>query len=322
MATSDQEEDYHYPSDLLMLLIDTIPKLCRSKRDVLVFFRSCGVPRTLLADLDTQLETNPTSVFKAVQVRTVLIRLNEGGDRLLAPRREVIKRVVETEDFSVCWEADRLPARGLVAQVRERQEKQDAFTRMANERAAEAVARRQANRAVVEAAAKRDRELGALASELGALFQDPIPQRRGKALETVLNRYFVVEEVAVREAFEYKEGDGMGVLEQIDGVIAFEGDLYLVEVKWWADPLGPGDIALHMVHVQQRATARGLVISASPYTEATLEMCRKELQRGVFILAQLRELAIWMERRCSLTEMLQQKVRAAVLNRQPLHLTI
>ena len=42
---------YHFPPELMDLLIDTIPLLCRSKVDVLTFFRGCGVPDGVTADL-------------------------------------------------------------------------------------------------------------------------------------------------------------------------------------------------------------------------------------------------------------------------------
>jgi hypothetical protein len=42
--------------------------------------------------------------------RDVLRALNEGGDATLFARREVIKRVSEFEDFSTCWDNDRLKA--------------------------------------------------------------------------------------------------------------------------------------------------------------------------------------------------------------------
>jgi len=45
------DEAYHFPPDLLELLIDTIPLLCRSKPDVLDVFRGCGVARETFADL-------------------------------------------------------------------------------------------------------------------------------------------------------------------------------------------------------------------------------------------------------------------------------
>ncbi len=36
-------EVYHYSPELLQLLVDTIEVLCRSKRDVILFFRGAGV---------------------------------------------------------------------------------------------------------------------------------------------------------------------------------------------------------------------------------------------------------------------------------------
>jgi hypothetical protein len=57
--------------------------------------------------------------------------------------------------------------------------------------------------------------------------------------------------------------DGQGIVEQIDGVVELDGRLYLVEVKWWHDPLGPGDVAQHLVRVFNRGHARGIFIAAS-----------------------------------------------------------
>lgn len=40
---------YHYPPELFALLVDAIPKLCKSKPDLLLFFRGSGVASELLA---------------------------------------------------------------------------------------------------------------------------------------------------------------------------------------------------------------------------------------------------------------------------------
>jgi hypothetical protein len=113
VMTSDP---FHHPPELLSLLIDTIPLLCRSKRDVLLFFQGSGVPDPLLRDLALSLRTDPQGINKYHIARTVLTRLNERTDAYLGPRREVLKRVVEFEDFSTCWPQDQLKAKGLVAE--------------------------------------------------------------------------------------------------------------------------------------------------------------------------------------------------------------
>jgi hypothetical protein len=100
------QEVFHYPPELTALLIDTIPLLCKSKKDVLLFFRGAGVPETLMEDYIQKVQTNRDKIFKHEIVRGILTRLNEKGDKFLRERREVLKRVVEFENFSACWETE------------------------------------------------------------------------------------------------------------------------------------------------------------------------------------------------------------------------
>lgn len=105
-----------------------------------------------------------------------LRRLNEGGDGTLRQRRKVIKRVSEFEDFSSCYDNDRLQAQGLVAQVCQLVNVKDSFTRMNIEREKERRARQESHKAAVEAARKRAAEMAELRGALYKLFAqtDPI----------------------------------------------------------------------------------------------------------------------------------------------------
>jgi hypothetical protein len=58
------DEAYHFPPDLIDLLIDTIPLLCRSKQDVLTFFRGCGVAQGTMTDLYQRVATDRTAISK------------------------------------------------------------------------------------------------------------------------------------------------------------------------------------------------------------------------------------------------------------------
>jgi hypothetical protein len=71
---------FHYPPELTQLLINTIPLLSPSKRDVLTFFRGAGVGDSFLSDIEEQLLNDRDSVDKYGMVRTVLERLNARGD--------------------------------------------------------------------------------------------------------------------------------------------------------------------------------------------------------------------------------------------------
>ena len=73
---------HHYPPEILNLLVDTIPLLCRSKNDVLVFFKGAGVPEAITADFSQKLATDRSSVNKYEIVREVLVRLNDKGEKL------------------------------------------------------------------------------------------------------------------------------------------------------------------------------------------------------------------------------------------------
>ena len=123
---------FHYPPELFQLLIDAIPKLCKSKRDLLLFFQGAGVSQTILQSHEQLLRSDKNSFNKYHVTRELLTKINEQGESSLRVRREVLKRVTEFEDFSVCWDNDRAAARGLVAQIRDVINVKDSFTRMRN----------------------------------------------------------------------------------------------------------------------------------------------------------------------------------------------
>jgi hypothetical protein len=125
---------FHYPPELLRLLIDTIPLLCRSKKDVLLFFKGAGVSASITNSLTARVNKGKDSITKYEIARTVLTRLNEKGEATLRERREVLKRVVRFEDFSTCRPTDQLKAKGLVGEVRRVVDVKDSFARMKQER--------------------------------------------------------------------------------------------------------------------------------------------------------------------------------------------
>jgi hypothetical protein len=81
---------FHYPPDLMSLLIEVIPALCKAKKDVLLFFQGAGVGTQFTGDLSRQLKVSPDEVKKHQMVRTVLTLLrqdwagSEGGACRLA----------------------------------------------------------------------------------------------------------------------------------------------------------------------------------------------------------------------------------------------
>jgi hypothetical protein len=312
-------ETFHYPPELMQLLIDTIPLLCRSKKDVLLFFKGAGVPDSSTRDLWSQVQTDKDSINKYEIVRKVLTTLNERGDSALRERREVLKRAVEFDDFSTCWPNDQLKAKGLVGEIQRTVGVKDSFTRMKQERDDERRERMAKREAELTALNERRLALGRIKNELFALFSETNPQKRGKALEGLLNRLFEEHGILVRDAFTLCGDSGEGIVEQIDGVIELDGHLYFVEVKWWKDALGVPQISEHLVRVYGRAESRAIIISASDFTAPAVALCREALSQKVVALCTLQEMVTLLERDLALSGFLKAKVHAAITHKNPHH---
>lgn len=309
---------FHYPPELFNLLVDTIPLLNRSKKDVLLFFRGAGATNAILNDLAQRLEHAPAEVNKYELARTVLDRLNAKGEATLRERREVLRRIVEFANFDTCWPNDQLKAKGLVASVREVVNQKDAFTRMNQAREQERQARVQDSQNALRLKHERMAKIDAAKGELYALFGSSMsPQSRGKRLESALNNLFAAYGILVQEAFHLVGEAGEGVIEQIDGVIEMKGALYFVEMKWYQTPIGKAEIAEHLVRLMSRAEGRGIFISASDYTEPAIHTCREFLQHKLVALAGLHEIAHLLEHRGDLSDFLWSKVQAAQIHKDP-----
>lgn len=311
-------DEYHYPPDLLELLVEALARLNKSKKGVVTFMRGAGVDEADLADADEVVRKSPASINKFEIARQVLVKINARGDSGLRPRREIIKRVVEFEDYSSCWPEDQLKARGLVAAVREAVNKKDAFTRMHQERdveRAEVVARQRAEQA---AAAERRAKIESVNSRLTSLFgMDDRPHERGKLLETVLNDLFKAYGIHVREDFRRKDPDSLVVLEQIDGVIELEGAIHLVEMKWLNTPVGVGEFLPHLSRLFLRANAHGIFISSSGYTQPVVKECATALAQKTMILCSLQEFVMLLQRQGDLIAFLKRKSQAAIVDKNP-----
>jgi len=311
---------FHYPPELLQVLIDTLPKLCKSKNDLLLFFRGVGVSNLDLVPYQELLKSDRVAFNKYHVARELLTKLNEQGERSLRVRRELLKRVVEFDDFSVCWENDRAAARGLVAQIRDLINVKDSFTRMRNEKDAEKRQRIEQQQAAVTEQIARKARRDKVKNDLYRLFGEADAHKRGKSLEGVLNEMFACQDVLVRQSFTIRGSCSEGVIEQIDGLIELAGHSYLVEMKWWNAPLGISELAPHLVRLFGRGgQARGLFVSYTAFTAPAIAECRNALAGGaVIVLATLQEIVDLLERDGDLQSWLKRKVDAAIVDKNPL----
>jgi restriction system protein len=311
-------ESFHYPPELLNLLVDTIPRLVRTKRDVLLFFRGAGVKEPILAEMRTRLQQAPTEVGKFEIARTILVRLNEKGDATLRERREVLKRVVDFNNFDGCYPGDQLEAKGLVAAIRDVVNQKDAFTRMDQAREQEREARLAPEREAMDQRKKKIAGIEAAKAEFYKLFSPQASnQQRGKLLETAFNNIFAAYGILVSQAFHLVGEAGEGVVEQIDGVIELGGHLYYVEMKWYAGNVGKAELSEHLPRLMFRAEGRGIFISANGFTEPAIATAREMLQQKVLVLVTLPEIIRVLEQQADLADFLDKKVKAAQIHKNP-----
>lgn len=313
---------YHYPTELFELLVETIPKLCRSKQSVIDFFKSSGIQMTLISDLIDRVNFNRDAIYKHEIVREVLNRINQQTDQYLRQRREILKRVVEIEDFSACWPEDQNAAYGLVAKIRVLINVKDSFTRMQQEKDKELEKHRLEQQKLIEDKNKKQQEIAKIKDNFFSLFSPQNPHERGKLLENVLNSLFNVYGILVLESFTVTGVDNEGIVEQIDGAIQLNGNIYLVEMKWWKSPIGQKEVSAFIGGklFLRGQDARGLFISYSGYTDAAVTCCREAKIRGATVLlSTLEEFVFLLDREMELSDFLLKKVEAAVTHKNPFH---
>lgn len=309
---------FHYPPELFELLVETIPLLNRSKKSVVLFFRGAGVPENLYQDISNKINIDRTSINKYEISRTILTRINEENDTYIRERRELLKRVVEFESFTNCWETDQYKAKGLVSEIRNIVNVKDTFTRMKKEKENIQAKHKAEYNKKVEEIKKRTELIETTKQQFYSLFSIDNPQKRGKKLEEVLNSIFKIYGILVREAFARKGDNKKGIIEQIDGVVEIDNQIYLVEMKWTKDKIGSDDIFAHLGRIYHRTNAHGIYISASGFSDSGIIASKEALtNNAILVLTDLEEFINILDNEKDLMQYFKAKIRKAIIDKQP-----
>ena len=305
------DSSYRYPHELLELLVDTLPRLVRSKTGLIDFFEDAGTPGELLAGWRAGVEADRHGVNKYHITRSVLRSLNELEDRARPVRREILRRIATSKDFSACWDDDREKAETLVAWVREVASDKDARTWGVSLeetfRSRQAIASYERR---LESVESRRRALEELKRDVYRVFG--LPEKcRGPALAAALPRLFEHFGVPARGPFVITSAGGSGPVD-------FQGQAYLVEMRWQAGPVDAREIADHFVRVYGRPELAGLFISASGFTPGAIAECVHALEERTCLLCELEELIGVLDAGADLAELLARKILAARRQRNPL----
>ena len=233
-------------------------------------------------------------------------------------RRAVLQRITTWENFTTGWENNQPEAERLVGRIQKFVGSKDSLTRIIQNNDEEKRLRSDLVRKQVAETQAKKATLEAIRADLASLFGQTNPQKRGKLLEGVLNRYFKASDIHVRDAFTLTSSDGEGILEQIDGAVELEGHIYLVEMKWWNEPVGVEAVTQHISRLFARAQANGIFISATGYTKTAIATCKNALSQKVIVLCELQEIVTLLEQEKSFKEFLREKADAARIEKNPL----
>lgn len=165
---------------------------------------------------------------------------------------------------------------------------------------------------------KHKTNIDKIKKEFFALFAETNPHKRGKQLESVLNKYFREFQILVKEDFKRMGEPGEGIIEQIDGIIDIDNQIYLVEMKWKKDPIGGDDIYAHLGRIYHRFNAHGIFISASSYTPSGKTAAKEALLKdALLVLFDLEEFVRVIETEMDFKQYVREKIQAAIIEKEP-----
>lgn len=282
---------YHYPPDLFNLLVEAIPRINKTKKDLLAFFKNVGTPSNFLNKYYNIIKSNPKLISKKDITREILEHLNSNNsNEYLGIRRRLLQCVVDFTAFNTCYENDIDVAKARISDIKQLVALKDSVTKqeqfLAHERQEKIKARQVQLNAISASKAKFE----TIVNNFNQLFTMPNPQMRGKTLETVLNDLFSFFKIGIKDAFCIADEESGKIYEQIDGVVELNGYLTLIEMKWENSPIGADKVSRFIARIFLRYNVDGIIISCSSFTDTSIFAAKDALAQKSIALIDLQDI--------------------------------
>lgn len=309
---------YHFPPDLFNLLVDAIPRINRTKKDLLAFFKNVGTPISLLNKYYSLINYDPKQISKKDITREVLEYLNsKDTDEYLGLRRQLLQRVVDFTAFNTCYDNDVDSAKARIYEIKQLVNLKDSVTKheqfIKNERNEKLKAKQQQLNRIITSKNKFD----TIANDFNKLFTIVNPQLRGKSLEVILNELFTFFKISIRESFCIADEESGKIYEQIDGTIELNNYLTLVEIKWEHDPIGVNPLSRFMTRLFVRSNVDGIIISYSSFTDTAPPIAKEGLSQRTVALVDLQDISKILTLKKDLPEYFASLIREVRLTKNP-----
>lgn len=308
---------FHFPPDLFNLLVDTIPRLNKTKKDLLLFFQNVGVPKAQLQPYYILLSSNRSQLKKYDVTREILAFLNQQSERMLGVRRKLLQRVIEFDSFETCYPNDKDRAKANVADIQKLVKMKDTVTKYEKYLIKEQSEKIKKQQKIVDEIRRSKERFEDLQQRFSQLFSIQNPQERGKKLEKVLNDIFLYFKIGVKEDFVIYDDETGKNYEQIDGVVEINHYLTLVEMKWEKVPIGADKIARFMSRLLVRKNVDGIVISYSSFAETAIPTAKEALAISVLALVDLKDIFDVLNQKKDLAEFFSELIKNVKLYKNP-----
>lgn len=309
---------YHFPPDLFNLLVEAIPKINKTKKDLLSFFKNVGTPISLLNKYYPVVISNPKQLSKKDMTREILENLNsKDTNEYLAIRRKLLQRVVDFSAFNTCYEDDVDSAKARIFEIKQLVNLRDSVTKQEQFLEKERQEKIKAKQQLLQNIDKAKTEFENISTDFSKLFSISNPQKRGKSLEVVLNNLFNFFNIGIKEAFCIEDGETGKIYEQIDGVIEINNYLTLVEMKWEQPPIGVDKVSRFMTRLFLRNNLDGMIISYSSFTDTALPVVIQGLAQKTVALIDLQDISKIISLKKDLPTYLTSIIREVRLNKNP-----
>lgn len=284
-------DPFHFQPDLFNLLVEAIPRINKTKKDLLAFFKNVGAPVVLLNEYYVIVNSNPQQIGKKDITRRILEILNSNNsNEYLGIRRSLLQRVVDFTAFETCYPNAIDAAKARISEIKQLVQIKDSVTKQVqfieSERS-EKIKERE-HKAKLISQSKDRFEL--ISNDFNKLFTISNPQQRGKELENVLNSLFSFYKISIKEAFCIADGDTGKIYEQIDGVVEINNYLTLIEMKWEQSPIGADKVGRFMGRLIGRHNVDGIIISYSSFTDTAIPTAKDGLAYKTIVLSNLQDI--------------------------------
>ena len=178
----------------------------------------------------------------------------------------------------------------------------DSLQQTTAERAQQHVKQADTEQQEISARAERSQELLQLKEQFFQLSTEADRNKAGIALESLLNKLFMIYELNPRAAFRV-------IGEQIDGSFVLEGEVYLVEAKWEKSALPEADLLVFRGKIEGKSTfTRGVFIALNDISDVARDAITRGKSPSFFVMNGY-DLMMVLSEAISLTEFLRKRIR-------------